>query len=80
MQSTSLGPLEGDGEEFFLDILFHRMSAIRICRQPSNGVQPKSRWDKMRNGLKLFRRGVDRAPSISNLSGPHRCPEHGLPD
>ena len=26
MQSISAGPLEGDGEEFFLDILFYRMS------------------------------------------------------
>jgi hypothetical protein len=29
MQSTSPGPLEGNGEEFFLDILFHRMSEMR---------------------------------------------------
>jgi hypothetical protein len=26
MQATSLVSLEGDGEEFFLDILFNRMS------------------------------------------------------
>ena len=34
MQSTSPGPLEGNGEEFFLDILFHRMSVTAILRQP----------------------------------------------
>jgi hypothetical protein len=33
MQSTSPGPLDGNGEEFFLDILFNRMSEIAIFRQ-----------------------------------------------
>jgi len=33
MQATSLVSLEGDGEEFFLDILFNRMSVIGMLRQ-----------------------------------------------
>ena len=33
MQATSLVSLEGDGEEFFLDILFNRMSVIAMFRQ-----------------------------------------------
>jgi len=33
MQATSLVSPQGDGEEFFLDILFHRMSVIAIFRQ-----------------------------------------------
>ena len=32
MQATSLVSLAGDGEEFFLDILFNRMSAIACGR------------------------------------------------
>ena len=33
MQATSLVSLAGDGEEFFLDILFNRMSVMGIFRQ-----------------------------------------------
>ena len=33
MQATSLVSPRGDGEEFFLDILFNRMSEMAMLRQ-----------------------------------------------
>ena len=42
MQATSLVSPRGDGEEFFLDILFYRMSEIGISQQqPMNGLTLK---------------------------------------
>ena len=37
MQATSLVSPRGDGEEFFLDILFHRVSVNAILRQQCFG-------------------------------------------
>jgi hypothetical protein len=47
MHSTSPGPLEGDGEEFFLDILFLRMSAMEMLRELRGWSRQQTMLDKV---------------------------------